>query len=81
MTASPYKSLPNPSNPCIEEFEGGHWLVTAYHSNRSGIHLEFTTGVSDRTYVVPKSRIASTYERLESGEDPDIVAESFPWGW
>lgn len=62
----------------VQIFEGTFWQAKIESSNRWGNRIEFTSVSGDGYFKVPESRIESTIERLESGENPDIVAQSFP---
>lgn len=62
----------------VQTFEGIFWHVKVVESNRFDPRIEFTNQGGDGYFLVPQSRIDSTLERLESGEDPDIIAQSFP---
>jgi len=60
------------------EFEGTFWHVQSTKSNRFGTKIKFTSVGSNGFFQVPGSLANSTLERLESGENPDIIAQSFP---
>jgi len=62
----------------VQNFEGTFWHVRVVESNRFDPKIEFTSQGGDGYFQVPSSRIESTLRRLESGEDPDVIAQSFP---
>lgn len=61
-----------------QNFEGVFWHVQVTHSNRFGTKIKFTSVGSDGCFLVPESRTDSTLQRLKSGENPDLIAQSFP---
>lgn len=62
-------------------YEGAHFQFKVIHSNRHGDSIEITSlYLEDHAFRVPAQRVQGTLDRLEKGEDPDLVAKSFPFG-
>ena len=64
--------------PTADIYQGIYWEAEIIYSNRHGNRIEYRGANSDRLWNVPGNRVESTIKRLKEGEDPDVVAQSFP---